>query len=117
MEAGLLAATVHETRLSAQFLRGVQALPKVRIHGLSDPAAVEGRVPTFSFTVEGVEPEAVARRFAARNQFVWYGSFYAMEVAQRLGLWESGVVRLGLAHYNTAAEVDALLETLESCCV
>jgi cysteine desulfurase family protein (TIGR01976 family) len=117
MAAGLSAATVHETQLSAQFLRGVQALSKVRVHGLSDPAAVQGRVPTFSFTVEGMEPEAVARRFAARNQFVWYGSFYAMEVAQRLGLWESGVVRLGLAHYNTAAEVDALLETLESCCV
>jgi selenocysteine lyase/cysteine desulfurase len=35
-------------------------------------------------------------------------------VAQRLGVWESGVVRFGLAHYNTAAEVDALLDTLES---
>lgn len=115
MVAGLAAASVHERALSERFLRALATLPRVRLYGLADPAAVAGRVPTFSFSVEGLDPRAVAERFAARNQFVWYGSFYAMEVAQRLGVWPDGVVRLGLAHYNTAAEVDALLETLADC--
>ncbi len=115
MVAGLTAATAHETRLSQQFLRGLTQLPHIRLHGIADPDAVEARVPTFSFSVDGWAPQAVAERFAARNHFVWYGSFYAMEVAQRLGVWETGVVRLGLAHYNTASEVNALLETLADC--
>lgn len=114
MVAGLTAATVHETALSVQFLNGVSALPHVKVHGITNIHDVAERVPTFSFSVHGRSPEAVAQQFAARNQFVWAGSFYAMEVAQRLGVWESGVVRFGLAHYNTAAEVDALLDTLES---
>jgi cysteine desulfurase family protein (TIGR01976 family) len=111
--AGLTAATVHETALSQRFLAGVAALPHINVHGITDLAQVCDRVPTFSFSVRGLAPLAVAERFAARNQYVWAGSFYAMEAAMRLGVWESGVVRLGLAQYNTAAEVDALLTTLE----
>jgi len=113
MVAGLAAATVHETALSCRFLAGVAALPHVTVHGITDIAQVHDRVPTFSFSVRNVAPQAVAERFASRNQFVWAGSFYAMEAAMRLGVWESGVVRFGLAHYNTAIEVDALLETLD----
>ena len=113
MVAGFAAATVHETALSCRFLAGVAALPHVTVHGITDPAQVHDRVPTFSFSVRNVAPQAVAERFAARNQYVWAGSFYAMEAAMRLGVWDSGVVRFGLAHYNTAAEVDALLETLD----
>jgi selenocysteine lyase/cysteine desulfurase len=35
---------------------------------------------------------------------------YALAVTERLGVEESGgMVRVGIAHYNTAAEVDRLL--------
>jgi selenocysteine lyase/cysteine desulfurase len=45
---------------------------------------------------------------------VWDGHNYALEVITHLGLLDSGgVLRVGLAHYNTAEEVDALLEVLE----
>ncbi len=111
MSAGLAAATVHETALSVRFLNGVRAMPHVTLYGIADPAAVAGRVPTFSFSVRGQAPEAVAQRFAEHNQFIWYGNFYAMAAALRVGRPE-GVARLGLAHYNTLAEVDALLEVL-----
>ena len=41
-------------------------------------------------------------------------TFYAQALIERLSLFEtSGVLRLGLVHYNTPAEVDRLLEALE----
>jgi selenocysteine lyase/cysteine desulfurase len=42
--------------------------------------------------------------------FVWDGNYYALAVTERLGAEESGgMVRVGIAHYNTTAEVDRLL--------
>jgi selenocysteine lyase/cysteine desulfurase len=42
---------------------------------------------------------------------VWHGDYYAVEVMDRLGLPEGGL-RIGIAHYNTADEVDRLLAEL-----
>jgi selenocysteine lyase/cysteine desulfurase len=45
---------------------------------------------------------------------VWDGHNYAVEVITRLGLLDKGgVLRIGIAHYNTAAEVDRLLQVLQ----
>ena len=40
------------------------------------------------------------------------GSFYAYEASRRLGLPEDGGIRIGLAPYNTAADVDRLVDVL-----
>jgi selenocysteine lyase/cysteine desulfurase len=46
--------------------------------------------------------------------FVWDGNYYALAVTERLGVEESGgIVRVGIAHYNTAAEVDRLLAVVK----
>jgi len=109
LERGFAAARAHENDLARQFLAITAELPKIRIFGIADPAANHARVPTFSFTVDGHTPAAVAEEFARRNIFVWNGSFYAYEVAGVLGVRDSGgVARIGFAHYNTAAEVAAV---------
>jgi selenocysteine lyase/cysteine desulfurase len=72
---------------------------------------MDGRVPTFSFTVGRLSPVAVAEHLAERGIFVWHGDYYAVEVMRRLGL-EDGAVRVGIVHYNTAEEVDRLLAEL-----
>jgi selenocysteine lyase/cysteine desulfurase len=75
---------------------------------------MEGRVPTFAFTVDGIAPGETATRLAARDLAVWHGNYYALEVMKRLGLEDSGgAVRVGIVHYNTADEVDRLLGELE----
>jgi cysteine desulfurase family protein (TIGR01976 family) len=113
MGAGLLAATEHEAVLATRFLAGIAALPGIRLYGIADPTAVAGRVPTFSFTVEGHAADAVARHFAQRNIYVWDGSFYAYEVSGLLGVRDAGVVRIGFAHYNPVTEVEHVLNVLE----
>ena len=45
---------------------------------------------------------------------MWDGDFYATGLIERLGKADvGGVLRIGLVHYNTAAEVDRTLEALE----
>jgi selenocysteine lyase/cysteine desulfurase len=40
---------------------------------------------------------------------VWDGNYYALAVTERLGLEASGgMVRVGLAHYNTHQEIERL---------
>ena len=60
----------------------------------------------------GLPPRAVAERLATRDIAVWDGNYYAVEVMERLGLGAEGAVRAGFVHYNTAAEVDRLLDAL-----
>ncbi len=49
---------------------------------------------------------------AEEGLFVWDGNYYALNWSDRMGLEPDGAVRIGLAHYNTAEEVDRLLESL-----
>ena len=74
---------------------------------------MEGRVATFAFNVEGVPTRDAAARLGDAGFAVWQGNYYAVEVMKRLGLEESGAVRAGIVHYNTADEVDGLLRELE----
>jgi selenocysteine lyase/cysteine desulfurase len=46
---------------------------------------------------------------------VWSGHNYAYELVRHLGLDErDGVLRIGLAHYNTVGEVDRILGSLNA---
>jgi selenocysteine lyase/cysteine desulfurase len=98
----------HERSLAERFLAGLPA--EIELYGLP---TMEGRVPTFCFNLPGRRPEEVATHLAARDIAVWWGNYYALETIRRLGLDESqGAVRAGIIHYNTAEEVDRLLEGL-----
>jgi cysteine desulfurase family protein (TIGR01976 family) len=98
----------HERALGQQFLDGLPA--GCTLHGLP---AMDGRVPTFAFTVEGRSPRAVSELLGEREIATWDGDYYAVEVMKRLGLEAGGAVRVGFVHYNTPAEVDRLLAALE----
>jgi selenocysteine lyase/cysteine desulfurase len=92
----------------------LQQIPGVRVQGITQPDALQRRVPTVSFTVEHAAPADVARALAERNIFVWSGHNYAVEPAMALGIYEKGgVVRIGPVHYNSIGELDRLLTALE----
>jgi len=102
---GWEAITAHEHDLGARFLAGLP--DDVTLHGSQ---TMEGRVPTFCFTVPGRSAQSVAEHLAERDVAVWWGNYYALETIRRLGLDEiDGAVRAGIVHYNTAEEVDRLL--------
>jgi len=104
----------YEATLAARLVGGLQQLAGVRVHGITEPAAMRRRVPTVSFTVDGVDPEVIGAELGARNIFVWTGNFYALEASRFLGIEDQGgAVRVGPVHYNSAAEIDALLNALD----
>jgi cysteine desulfurase family protein (TIGR01976 family) len=104
---GWEAVVAHERVLGERFLAGMPAA--LRLYGLP---TMDGRVPTFCFDVEGREPEEVARFLGERDLAVWHGDYYAVETMRHLGLEGRGAVRAGIVHYNTAEEVDRLLDAL-----
>ena len=112
--AGMAAIAGYERALVTRLIEGLERIDGVTIHGITDRARFASRVPTVSVSIDGVAPRAAAEALGRDGIFVWDGDFYATGLIERLGKAESGgVLRLGLVHYNTAAEVDRTLEALE----
>jgi cysteine desulfurase family protein (TIGR01976 family) len=112
LDRAYAAISAHEDALCRRLLTGLLAIPEVRVWGIADPARMRERVATLSITHARLPAPELARRLAARDIQVWAGHFYAVEVTGALGLGEDGLLRIGLLHYNTAAEVDRLLAAL-----
>lgn len=103
-----------EHHLCNRLIAGLKPFKGLKIRGITSANAVHRRVPTVSFTLEGTSPDALAKAFARQNIFVWSGHNYAVEPVARMGLMEQGgVLRAGLAHYNSEAEVDAFVAALD----
>ena len=102
----------YERELCSRLLAGLSELPDIQVHGITDPAQLNDRVPTVSFTHRNRTPLEMADRLAERGIFVWPGNHYALPFTESLGLEPHGTLRVGLLHYNTAAEVDRLLAEL-----
>jgi len=109
------AIRAYELGLAAQLLAGLTRVPGLRLYGLARAEELPQRVPTFGFTLAGVESSEVSRRLAQQGIFSWAGSHYALTLMERLGLSErGGVVRVGAVHYNTPAEIERLLGALSA---
>lgn len=108
--AAMRGCVAYERELGERLLAGLATIPGLELCG---PPGMDGRVPTFSFTIRGKDPKAIAGHLAERDIFAWSGHFYAVETVKRLGLDASGgLVRVGLCHYSTISEVDRLIAAL-----
>jgi len=59
-----------------------------------------------------VTPHDAAVALGEQGIAVWDGDFYATGLIERLGFASTGVLRIGLTHYNTRAEVDRFIAEL-----
>lgn len=113
VRAGMLAIRAYEMNLYRRLVDGLETIPGVRLYGITDRARFEWRTPTAALTVEGHAPRAISEQLGREGIATWDGDFYASGLIERLRLADAGgVVRIGLTHYNTAAEVDRLVEAL-----
>ena len=74
---------------------------------------VKTRLPTVAVTHAEKTPAELAEHLGDRGIFVWHGNYYALQLTESLGLEPDGMLRIGLAHYNTPEEVNRLLEVME----
>lgn len=114
LKQAMSALKAYEFELSRKLIETIQSVPGTRIYGLTDMKRLDERVSTVSFTLEGRHPNEVARQLGDAGFYVWDGHYYALAVAERLGLLDTGgMIRVGAAHYNTLAEIESFGEALQ----
>lgn len=114
LKQAMAAIEAYELGINQILLDKLSSVPGLHLYGITDPQRMHQRVPTFSFTLEGWHPRAVAQKLGEDDIYVWDGNFYALAVLERLGLEEhGGVVRVGLAHHNIREEIERMMHTLQ----
>jgi len=70
------------------------------------------KTPTVAFRAAGITPQQFCIRMCEEHSvFIAEGHFYALTLAERLGIADSGCfIRAGLAPYNNKEEVDRFLD-------
>lgn len=112
LEGASTMIVAHENQLARQFLEGVADIPGLRLYGQPAP---ENRTSTFALSHTTLSSHRLAEKLAEKGIFTWSGDFYARELVRSLKLEErGGLLRIGFVHYNTADEVDRVLNTLEN---
>lgn len=112
-EVGMDRLVAVERELAAHLIEVLNANSGVQIAGITDQARLHERVPTVVFSLEGYTPTQVAEHLAAHGIYVWDGNYYAVEIMRRLNK-PHGMVRVGLAHYNTHDEIDRFASALNA---
>ncbi len=114
LKKALTAIRSYEFELSRALIDTIESVPGTHIYGITDTRRLEERVPTVSFTMDGITPRALAERLDKEGFYVWDGNYYALAVTQRLELEDKGgMLRVGAVHYNTPEEISRFGEVLK----
>ncbi|SFF23009.1 cysteine desulfurase-like protein [Blastococcus tunisiensis] len=105
--AALTALEEYEDGLRVRLEAELAALPGVRLW-----SRAAQRTPTLLLTFDGRDPADAYRFLAERGVNAPAGSFYAIEASRWLGLGDTGGLRVGLAPYTDADDVDRLVTGL-----
>lgn len=113
IQAAMEAICSYERQLCELLVTGLLQIPDLTFYGIRDLARFAWRTPTVGIRLAGYTPRELAQILFERGISVWDGNHYAINLTERLGVESSGgVLRIGLVHYNTAEEVEFLLEQL-----
>jgi cysteine desulfurase/selenocysteine lyase len=91
---------------------GLELLGKVKGLRIIGPRAAARRVPVFTFVLEGHAPVAIAKALDARGIAVRAGDMAARPLLRRFGVEQA--VRASAYVYSTTADIDRLVEALDS---
>ncbi|MFM1965431.1 MAG: hypothetical protein RL134_1156 [Actinomycetota bacterium] len=97
----------YEDDLHARMREGLESIPGITLY-----SNAKHRTPTETFTIEGRSPGDISAFLAERGVNAPASNFYALEVSRWLGLGDAGGVRVGLAPYSNAEDVDRLIAGL-----
>lgn len=107
--ASMAAVEEHERPLRERIETHLAALPGVTVR-----SRAARRTPTLLVTFDDRDPVDAYRYLAQRRIAAPASSFYALECSRRLGLGDTGSLRIGLACYTADADVDRLLDGLSA---
>jgi cysteine desulfurase family protein (TIGR01976 family) len=101
------ALATHEAALRSRLEAGIAELGGVTVH-----SRAEHRTPTMLIAFDDRNAADAYAHLATRKIAAPAGNFYALEASRHLGLGDAGGLRVGLAPYNTADEIDRLVAGL-----
>jgi cysteine desulfurase family protein (TIGR01976 family) len=105
--ASMAAVEAYEDGLRAELESALAELPAVTLW-----SRAAHRTPTLLLTFDGRDAAGAYRFLAERGVNAPAGSFYALEPSRWLGLGDAGGLRVGLAPYSDADDVERLLTGL-----
>ena len=122
LKAALSWVEEYEQALSLAMLQGTQgqeglnSIDRVEVYGITDPAKVNLRVPTFTFNVEGADPRKVTEYLWDKHAIALLaengGGFYSRTLKTYR---KSIAVRASPVHFNTLQEIEEFLRALKDC--
>ena len=102
----------HEQKLLQPLLTWLDERPDVQVVGPVDAAV---RAPTVAITIPHKSAKFIARELAEHNVMANAGDFYGVRVLQGMGIpLDPGVLRMSFVHYTSKAEVDQLIQALDT---
>lgn len=107
LAASYAALHEHEAVLLRRLEEGLAELPGITIW-----SRAQRRTPTVLASFDGHAASALATALAAGRVLAPSGNFYALEASRHLGLGDVGGLRMGLAPYTDASDVERLLDGL-----
>lgn len=105
---GLSMIYEHEQNLCRIFLKGVSAIPEIKIYRMKKPSYV----PIVSFNVDGSAPEETAE-FLSREGFCLRAGLHCAPLAHNSNGTPEGTVRFAPSVMNSEREVMLLVQTVK----
>jgi cysteine desulfurase/selenocysteine lyase len=106
---GLDAIRAHELDLTAYALERLAEVPRLTVHGPREP---EARGALVSFALDGIHPHDIAEILGREGVCVRASHHCAQPLMRRLGV--PATTRASFAVHNTRADIDRLLDGLET---
>ena len=113
LQSAYVAIRQHEMALAARMIRRPARDSRRPLLRNFRPRAIRRALPHRRRARENLTPLVCAKFLGDRGIFTWDGNYYALNLTERLGVEKTGgLLRIGLVHYNTAEEVDRLLNAM-----
>ncbi|NLJ57988.1 MAG: aminotransferase class V-fold PLP-dependent enzyme, partial [Tissierellia bacterium] len=112
---GMMAIDAYEEPMAKRLRTELGKIEGLKIYG---PSEGHPRTSTVSFTVDDVNANEIAKFLGEKGIFVWDGDFYAIETVNNVLQLEDqgGLLRIGLAPYNTQEEITRTIEAVKEFC-
>lgn len=110
--AGMLAIDAYEEPLATKLRAELRKIEGLTLYG---PPEGYNRTSTVTFTIKGKNSHDIAEFMAERGLFVWDGDFYAIEITNHVLKLadQGGLLRIGLAPYNTMEDIDRAIQAVK----
>ncbi len=102
----------YERSLINRLIDGLSNVSGIHIAGLTPQHDYSNRMPTLSLVSDKYRSIDLADALGDEGICAWHGNYYAWELSHALNREPDGMLRLGMAHYNTPDEVDRVVETI-----